>query len=75
MEDGQLSQLDRFYFKLPLSSRIEVPYKQSWGNLTLEHKLIDEKTIFVKLMANTYSDRNFEDARDFGSLVERLFAY
>jgi hypothetical protein len=75
MEDGKLIQLDSFYFKLPLSSRIEVPYQQSWGNISLEHKLLDERTLYVKLMANTYNDRNFEPARDFESLMKRLFSY
>lgn len=75
IEDGKLSQIDRFYFKLPLSSRIEVPYQQSWGNISLEHKLLDEKTLYVKLMANTYSDRAYQPAREFDSLMERLLSH
>jgi len=73
-EDEELQQTDRYYFKLPLRSRKEVPYPQSWGNLNLEHKSIDEKTIYVKLMANTYHDRNFQAPKDFDSLINRLFS-
>jgi len=75
MKNEKLSHFESFYFKLPLSSRKEVPYPQSWGNISLEHKLLDERTLFVKLMANTYNDRSYQPAKDFGSLMERLLAY
>lgn len=73
--DGKLTQIDRFYFKLPLSSRKEVPYPQSWGNIIIEHKLLEEQTLFVKVMANTYNDRSYQDAKDFNSLIHRILSY
>lgn len=68
-----LITIEQFYFKLPLSSRLETPYAQAWGNIEIEHRLVDERTNYVKLMAHTYSDRNYQDARDFEDLVDLLF--
>lgn len=69
---GVLNTLERYYFKLPLSSRLEKPYEQSWGNIVIHQKLTDERTTFVKVMANIYSDRNYQAPKAFDTLVEKL---
>ncbi len=71
-KDGKLICNEDFYFKLPLSSRMQSPIPQLWGNVHIEHKIIDDRSNYIKIMANVYSDRGYEKARDFIGLEEIL---
>ena len=51
-KEGQLISTQDFYFKLPLASRTQKPIPQLWGNVLLQHHSIDERTSYIKLMAN-----------------------
>ena len=46
---------------------------QQYGNVLIEHVLINEKPSYLKLVANTYSDRNYSNPLDFDELLEHLF--
>lgn len=74
-QQDKLLSSESFYFKLPLASRNKKPIPQYWGNILLEHKLVDERTNYVKLMAHIYSDRNYETAYDFIDLENELVSY
>lgn len=71
-KDGRLNTEERYYYKLPLSSRKQQPYEQAWGNLLIEQKIRDERTQYVKVMAHSYSDRSYQPAREFESLEKKL---
>jgi len=63
---------EEFYFKLPLSSRAQSPIPQLWGNIIIQHHQIDDRTSYVKIMAHHYSDRSYEEAKDYEGLEELL---
>lgn len=74
-EDNQLKTVERFYLKPGLKYRRELPYEQLFGNILIEHRLFEEKTNLVKIMANVYSDRNFKKPYDFEDLLNRLLVF
>lgn len=63
---------EKHYLKPVLGS--EIPTDQRYGNILIEHILIDGKPSFLKLVANIYSDRSYSEADSFESLAEYLFA-
>lgn len=71
-KQGQLICTEDFYFKLPLASRTQKPIPQMWGNILLQHHSIDDRSRYVKIMANIYSDRSYEVAKDFEELENIL---
>lgn len=73
-KEEQLITLERFYFKLPLKSRLKTPFPQLWGNLILEHQLVDDRTNYIKFMAHIYNDRSYEKALPFEELESILFS-
>ena len=73
-EKDKSIHIESFYFKLPAKSRLISPYPQLWGNISIEHKLIDEQSHYVKLMATTYNDSSYDEAEPFDDLVDLIFA-
>lgn len=71
-EEGHLKTVERFYLKPGLKYRREVPYNQLFGNVLIEHRQLEDETVLVKLMANTYNDRNFKKPYDFEDLLDKL---
>jgi hypothetical protein len=71
-ENNQLKTVERFYLKPKLKFRREAPYQQLYGNVVIEHRIIEEQTNWVKLMANVYHDRNFQEAKDFEELMKKI---
>ncbi len=45
---------------------------QLFGNITLEHKLLDGASVEIKLINNTYHDRAWLPAQEFGQLLEAV---
>jgi len=72
-EEKQLKTVEHFYLKPKLKYRREVPYEQLYGNVEIEHRLVEDKTNLVKVMVNVYNDRNFKKAADFEELLPKFW--
>jgi hypothetical protein len=64
--------LERCYLKPELSSGIEPPIDQIFGNVHLELVLLNDEASYLKVMAHVYNDRNYLKARPFADFAERL---
>lgn len=69
----ELKTTEQFYFKPALKFRKEIPYNQLYGNLEIEHKIVDGETKMVKLMSSVYNDQHYNTAMDFDMLLNKLF--
>ncbi|MAX80280.1 MAG: hypothetical protein CL843_08905 [Crocinitomicaceae bacterium] len=47
---------------------------QEYGNIVIEHVLIDNESSYIKLMANVYSDSKYYDPKSFDELMNHLLA-
>ncbi len=65
--------VDRHYLKPAINRHAEAPLEQGFGNIIIELKRLNDRPVYLKLMANIYSDRNYLEARPFKDLVEKLF--
>lgn len=72
-ENNQLKTVEHFYLKPKLKFRKERPYQQLYGNIEIEHRLVDENTNLVKFMAHVYHDRNFHEPLEFQALMEKIW--
>lgn len=50
----------------------EVPVDQQYGNILVEHILIDDQPSFIRLIVNGYSDRHYLPPRPFNDLLSKL---
>lgn len=46
---------------------------QSFGNVHIEYVAVNDIPSYIKLMANTYSDRSYQNAKSFDDLIEHIF--
>lgn len=70
--DDLLCRKEWIYLKTPYQTRIgKPPYAQRFGNIQLE--MNQQKKSTIKLLATTYSDRNYLTPQPFEELVEALF--
>lgn len=67
-----VQEIDRHYLK-PNNLSGSTPLKQEFGNILIELVKLDGQVQYLKLMANVYSDRNFDVHRPFEQLLELLF--
>lgn len=68
--------IEKYYLKPPLH-RGEIAQgsiNQLYGNVAVEHVLIDDRPSYIKVQASVYSDRLYQDALHFDDFVEKLFA-
>ncbi|MBL4708858.1 MAG: hypothetical protein JKY48_10520 [Flavobacteriales bacterium] len=72
-ENEELTTKEEFYLKPSLKYRKEIPYQQLFGNVSIEHQLKGLNTVLVKIIVNTYSDRNYKAAYDFEDFINELF--
>ena len=72
-EGGLLKGLEEFYLKPSLKFRRQLPYEQFFGNIHIQHRSVNGKSKLVKLLANSYSDRNYKLAYDFEDLIHFIF--
>lgn len=68
-EGGLLKGMEEFYLKPGLKFRRSTPFEQLFGNIHIQHRTVNGETRLVKLLANTYSDRNYKTAYDFEDLI------
>ena len=67
---------ERYYLKPPLH-RGEIAHgsiNQLYGNVAVEHVMIDDRPSYIKVQASVYSDRLYQDALHFDDFAEKLFA-
>lgn len=73
VEGEQLKTTEQFYLKPALKHRLEKPYQQLFGNIIIEHRLIDNQTNLVKLMAQLYQGRAYQKPDSFEKLMDLIF--
>jgi hypothetical protein len=72
----QVKQTEKFYFKPPLQMPQEgKPITQLYGNISLEKVSINNTPSYIKLLAAIYSDRNYQEAKPFDELMDKLFEH
>ena len=67
--------IEKYYLKPPLH-RGDIKagsIDQLYGNVAVEHVLINDRPSFIKMQASIYSDRLYQDARHFDDFADRLF--
>jgi hypothetical protein len=69
--------IEKYYLKPPLSaedlSQEVIQVNQLFGNIAIEHVLIDGKPSFLKVLASIYSDRQFREAQSYDDFITALF--
>lgn len=72
-EGGLLKTIEFFYLKPSLKYRREMPFDQFFGNIEIQHRIVDGDTKIFKLLANVYSDRSYKKPYDFDDLMNFIF--
>lgn len=72
-EGGLLKTIEEFYLKPSLKFRRETPFEQFWGNILIEHRIVDENSRLLKLMVNSYDDRSYKKAYHFEDFMNYIF--
>lgn len=62
---------EKHYLK-PFTSKKEAIVDQQFGNILIEHILIDDKPNHITLMANIYSDSLYRKAKEFETLMSLI---
>ncbi|MGB3777508.1 MAG: hypothetical protein WA960_04060 [Tunicatimonas sp.] len=68
--------IEKYYLKPPLH-RGDIKagsIDQLYGNVAVEHVLINDRPSYIKVQASIYSDRLYQDAQHFDDFADRLFA-
>ncbi len=69
----RIEKKEKHYLK-PIKSQNEVLINQRFGNILIEHILVDDKPNYLKLTANVYSDSKYQEPESFESLLKILFS-
>lgn len=72
-EGGLLKCIEQFYLKPSLKYRREKPFEQFFGNIEIQHRMVNEETALLKVMANSYQDSAYKRAYDFEDLIHYIF--
>lgn len=68
-----VEEVHRYYLKARISAEaMTQTMDQRWGNILLEVLREDGRVKALKLQLNRYSDRSYDEAQSFGSLMELL---
>jgi hypothetical protein len=73
VEGEKLKTTEQFYLKPAMKYRMEKAYQQLFGNIIIEHRLIDNQTNLVKLMAQIYQGRVYQKPDSFEHLMDLIF--
>ncbi len=71
-KNSVIEEKQKHYLK-PVRIGKSEPIPQLFGNIQIEHISVDNKPSYIRLMANTYSDRLFQPPEDFNNLLKTLF--
>jgi len=63
---------EKHYLKPSVSMKGKI-VDQQFGNILIEHILIDDKPNYIKLMANIYSDSLYSKPKEFETLISFIF--
>ena len=68
--------IEKYYLKPPLHKGdiVQGSINQLYGNVAVEHVLIDDRPSYIKVQASVYSDRLYQEALHFDDFAEKLFA-
>ncbi len=72
-KNGSIETREKHYLKPPTFGS-EGLTKQFYGNILIEHVLINDQPSYIKLLANIYSDRQYEEPESHRELITHLFA-
>ena len=70
---GTYVQTTEKHYLKPNNSPGQALNNQRYGNILLEHVLIDQQPSYLKLLVNVYSDHQFTEALSFEDLLSKLF--
>ncbi|WP_051049925.1 hypothetical protein [Nafulsella turpanensis] len=70
---GTYVQTTEKHYLKPNSPLHQKLNNQRYGNILLEHVLIDQQPSYLKLLVNVYSDHLFTEALSFDDLLSKLF--
>ena len=73
--DTYVETTEQYYLKPPVHTG-DIKHgsiNQLYGNVAVEHTLIDHRPSYIKVQASVYSDRLYQDALHFDEFAERLF--
>jgi hypothetical protein len=71
-ESGYIRTKEEYYFK-PVVTSSEIPVSQQNGNITLELNVLNDQVQYLKIVATTYSGRNYREPLPFHELINHLF--
>ncbi len=63
---------EKHYLK-PKINTVEPPIDQQFGNILIEHILVDDKPSYLKLVASVYSDSLYQKPLTFEDLFKHIF--
>lgn len=71
----EVQTVSKYYFK-PRKNLQERDQKidQQYGNILIEHILINDKPSYIRFIVNNYKDRQYKQAHEFEKLAEFLFS-
>ncbi len=74
LRSDAVERLERRHFKARFTyDEEEGTSLQLYGNITLEHRLIDDQSTEIRLVNHPYSDRSWSEALPFEELIHALF--
>jgi len=66
---------ESYYLKPKLKYRKQPPFHQLYGTIRIEFTSRDGRPYYLKLMANYFSDRSYQEPYSFEELAEQLFVF
>ncbi len=69
-----IESVEKHYLK-PRQTESGKLFDQGYGNILIEYILVNDQPSYLKFVANTYSDRSYNDPVSFDILAEYLFEF
>lgn len=73
VKNDEVETIERHYLKPRLkANKGAEPQEQLFGNITIEHTLLDDEPQHIKFIANIYTDHKFTEAGHYNDLLKLL---
>ncbi len=72
-ERGDLVEMKEMHYLKPKND-FTTPRDQKFGNVQIEYTRLNDQPTNIKLIANTYSDRAYQEPKDFEQLAQHIFS-
>ncbi len=72
--NGKMELREKHYLK-PRIKDLETPRAQLFGNILIEHVMINDVPNYISVQANTYHGRSYAPAQQFTVLFDALFSH